>query len=118
MGLFGFQACRIAAALAAVLVLEIHASQADPVTGADLADMCVKYEPRASYYILGAVDAFNVRIGAPKRFCIPVGAAIPSTHLTNIVCEYVVAHTADQDRDAGVLVYRSLRDAYPCDVRK
>jgi hypothetical protein len=103
---------------ATVFAFSLSPAHAAPVTGADLADMCVKHEPRVSYYILGAVDAFNVRIGAPKRFCIPADADIPSTHLTNIVCEYVVAHTADQDRDAGVLVYRSLRDAYPCGARR
>ena len=83
-----------------------------------LADMCVKHEPRASYYILGAVDAFNVGIGAPKRFCIPGGAEIPGTHLTNIVCGYVVGHPGQQDRAAGVMIYRSLRDAFPCGARR
>lgn len=110
--------CRRTAAVALMLAACLPSAHADTITGAVLADMCVKHEPRASYYILGAVDAFNVKLGGPKRFCIPTGADIPSLHLTNTVCGYVVAHTADQDRAAGVLVFRSLRDAYPCGVRR
>ena len=102
----------------AMLGASISSGRADAITGTVLADMCVKHEPRASYYILGAVDAFNVRLGAPKRFCIPRGAAIPSTHLANTVCKFVVEHPGQQDREASVLVYRSLRDAYPCGARR
>ncbi|MCW6510282.1 Rap1a/Tai family immunity protein [Lichenifustis flavocetrariae] len=101
-----------------LLALSLSTSQADTITGAILADMCVKHEPRASYYILGAVDAFNVRLGAPKRFCIPKGSDIPADHLTNIACKYVVEHAAQREVEAGVLVYRSLRDAYPCAMRR
>ena len=106
------------AAFAVALISSLPAAHADTITGAVLADMCVKHEPRASYYILGAVDAFNVRIGAPKRFCIPAGADLPSTYLTNTVCKFVVEHPDQQDLEAGVLVYRSLRDAYPCGRRR
>ena len=106
------------AVFAVALIASLPPAHADTITGAVLADMCVSHEPRASYYILGAVDAFNVQIGAPKRFCIPTGAELPSTYLTNTVCRFVVEHQDQQDLEAGVLVYRSLREAYPCRRRR
>lgn len=101
--------------LAAVASLAtISDARADHMTGNVLSDMCTKRELVASYYVLGAVDAFNVNLGVRKRYCIPGGTDVTGNQLTNAACQYIAEHPTEQHLDAGILIFRSLVHAFPC----
>jgi hypothetical protein len=112
------------AALGIAIIPQAHAQRSSTVNGTRLLQICESKRDAGicDAYINGVSDAITVYQQVAKQsngaMVVPEAVCVPSSAtgvaLRQKVVEWLRQHGPDRNRQAGLLVYRALRDSYPC----
>jgi hypothetical protein len=112
------------ALLGIAIAPQAHAQRSSAVDGTKLLQICESKREAVACdaYINGVSDTITVyqqvakqsngAMVVPEAICVP--ASVTGVALRQKVVEWLRQHGPDRNRQAGLLVYRALRDTYPC----
>ncbi|HTR16571.1 MAG TPA: Rap1a/Tai family immunity protein [Acetobacteraceae bacterium] len=93
-----------------------EAQRASPVDGNKLLGICTRGQSGAApcdAYINGVADAAVALAGEGKlQLCIP--QTVTGIQMRDVTVKWLRAHPEERQHQAGVLVLRALREAFPC----